>query len=207
MIDIADVFALSNIPSMSGPNSGRLLVLSHESAKIVNVDRSGSISSTLTIVSDPGNPLSVVAQQHEGLTMDQNGVLYVVSENGGGDFDHPQLWVYAPSSGTNQAPTAIALNNQVNTVVENTSTTLRIKVADIAITDDGLGTNGVSVTGADASFFEADLTGLYIKSGTVLDFETKSSYSITVNVDDATVGNTPDAVSYTHMTLPTSDLV
>lgn len=26
--------------------------------------------------------------------MDLNGVLYVVSENGGGDFDHPQLWVY-----------------------------------------------------------------------------------------------------------------
>ena len=205
MIDIADVFALSNIPSMSGPNSGRLLVLSHESAKIVNVDRSGSISSTLTIVSDPGNPLSVVAQQHEGLTMDQNGVLYVVSENGGGDFDHPQLWVYAPSSGTNQAPTAIALNNQVNTVVENTSTTLRIKVADIAITDDGLGTNGVSVTGADASFFEADLTGLYIKSGTVLDFETKSSYSITVNVDDATVGNTPDASTSFNLTV--SDVV
>ena len=31
--------------------------------------------------------------------MDGNGVLYVVSENGGGDIDHPQLWVYAPSLG------------------------------------------------------------------------------------------------------------
>ena len=27
--------------------------------------------------------------------MDDDGFLYIVSENGGGDFDHPQLWVYA----------------------------------------------------------------------------------------------------------------
>ena len=28
--------------------------------------------------------------------MDENGFLYVVNENGGGDINHPQLWVYAP---------------------------------------------------------------------------------------------------------------
>ncbi len=30
--------------------------------------------------------------------MDPSGNLYVVSENGGGDVEHPQLWVYAPST-------------------------------------------------------------------------------------------------------------
>ena len=69
--------------------------------------------------------------------MDGDGYLYVVSENGGGDFDHPQLWVYAPSAVPNQAPTALALNNQINTIAENTSTAVRIKVADVVITDDG----------------------------------------------------------------------
>ncbi len=193
LIDIADVFAFSTIPSFTGPNANRLLVLSHESGKIVNTDRAGNISSTLTIVSDPGNPLSVAAQQHEGVTMDFEGNLYVVSENGGGNFDIPQLWVYRQSSGTNTPPTAIALNNRVNTLVENTSTATRIKVADVAVTDDGLGTNTLSVTGADAAFFEVESSGLYIKAGTVLDFETKSSYAVTVNVDDTTVGATPDA--------------
>ena len=53
------MFALSNLPSLSGPDSSHLLVLSQESGKIVNIDRSGNISSSLTIVSDPGNPLSV----------------------------------------------------------------------------------------------------------------------------------------------------
>jgi hypothetical protein len=71
-------------------------VLSQESGRIVETDRAGNIYSTLTILSDPGNPLSIANQHHEGLTMDDQGNLYVVSEAGGGDDDHPQLWVYAP---------------------------------------------------------------------------------------------------------------
>ena len=121
LMDFADVFALSNLSSLSGADSSHLLVLSQESGKIVNIDRAGHISNSLTIVSDPGNPLSVSGQQHEGLTMDGNGVLYVVSENGGGDINHPQLWVYAPSSVPNQAPTAVALTNPINSIAENTS--------------------------------------------------------------------------------------
>jgi hypothetical protein len=125
--------------------------------------------------------------------MDFNGILYVVNENGGGDINHPQLWVYAPSSVPNQPPTAVVLNNQVNSIAENTSTATRIKVADVALADDGLGTNNLTVTGTDAGFFEVDNTGLYIKAGTILDYETKTSPSIVVDVDDATVGGTPDA--------------
>src|SRR5262249_23322982 len=69
------------------------------------------------------------------------------------------------------------------------------KVADILVTDDALGTNSLSLSGADAAFFTISGTSLYLKAGTSLDFETQSSYSVTVNVDDATVGGTPDASS------------
>ena len=93
----------------------------------------------------------------------------------------------------NEAPTAVSLNNQVTAIAENTSTATRIKVADIAITDDALGTNNLSVSGTDASFFEVDATGLYIKANTALNFEAKTSYNVIVNVDDTTIGNTPDA--------------
>ncbi len=196
LLDFADVFALSNLPALNGtPEYSRLLVLSQESGKIVNIDRAGNISSSLTIVSDPGNPLTVPNQQHEGLTMDRNGILYVVSENGGGDFDHPQLWVYAPSTGVNQPPTAVTLNNAVTSILENTNTASPIKVADILVTDDGIGTNKLTLSGADANFFEITGTALYIKAGTVLDYETKTSYNITINVDDTTVGTTPDATT------------
>lgn len=194
VVDLADVYALSNIASVVGADEeGNLLLLSQESAQILEVDRAGNILSTLNIVSDPGNPLDVASQQHEGLTMDSDGYIYVVSENGGGDFDHPQLWVYAASTSLNAAPTALSLLNASTSIDENTSTVARIKVADVAITDDGLGTNILSVSGADAASFEVDNTGLFIKAGVVLDFESKTSYSVTVNVDDSGVGSTPDA--------------
>jgi hypothetical protein len=95
-------------------------------------------------------------------------------------------------------PPTVALQNTVTTLPENTSTVSRVKVADIVITDDALGTNNLSLTGADASSFEIFQGGLYVKAGVVLDFETKASYAVTVNVDDNTVGNNPDAsVNYT----------
>lgn len=194
LADFSDVFALSNLPSLSGqPDFSHLLILSQESGQIINIDRSGTISSKLTIVSDPGNPLSVPDQTHEGLTMDRDGNLYLVSENGGGDMDHPQLWVYAPSSVTNNAPTAVALNNAVTSIPENTSTAAAVKLADIVVTDDGVGVNNLTVTGADASFFQIIGTSLFLKAGTALSSTVKPGYSVTVNVDDPTVGGAPDA--------------
>lgn len=197
--DLADVYALSNLSAITGqPQYNNLLLLSQEQGKIVNIDRAGNIASSLQIMPGEGNPLSLADHQHEGLTMDADGILYVVSENGGGDINHPQLWVYAPSSATNQPPTAITLNNTVTSIIENTSTASPLKVADIVVTDDGLGTNSITISGADAASFEVIGTALFIKAGTVLDFETKTSYVITVNVNDITVGTDPDAsVNYT----------
>ncbi|MEP7337334.1 MAG: SdiA-regulated domain-containing protein, partial [Acidobacteriota bacterium] len=196
LADFSDVFALSNLPSLSGqPDFNHLLVLSQESGQIINIDRSGTVFSKLTIVSDPGNPLSVADQTHEGLTMDRDGNLYVVSENGGGDMDHPQLWVYAPSTVANQPPTAITLNNTVTSIPENTSTAAPVKLADIVVTDDGIGTNNLTVAGADASAFQIIGTALYLKAGVALNSTVKPSYSVAVNVDDPAVGITPDATA------------
>lgn len=194
--DVADVFALSNITSLAGTGEeGNLLILSQEAGKVVEVDRNGNILSTLVIQTDAGNPLSVADQQHEGITVDQNGYIYIVNENGGGSITVPQLWVYAPSTVTNAAPTAISIGNAVTSVNENTSTATRLKLGDIVLTDDGVGVNDLSLSGADAAFFEVDNTGLYLKAGTVLDFESKTSYAVTVIVDDTAVGATPDATT------------
>lgn len=194
MTDVADVFAFSNLPSMAGqPQAGNMLVLGQENARIVNVDRSGNILSTLNITSDAGNPLSAADQQHEGITMDRAGNIYVVNENGGGSIEYPQLWVYATTTLSNQAPTAVAVNNGVTSLEENTSTASPVKVGDIVVTDDGLGTNVLSLTGADAASFEITGAALYLKAGVVLDYETKTSYAVTISVDDTTVGSTPDA--------------
>jgi len=204
--DLADVFAFSNLPSMAGqPQAGNLLLLGQEDGKVVNIDRSGSIHSTLTIQTDSGNPLTVGGQQHEGITMDRSGNIYIVNENGGGGIDFPQLWVYAPTAAANQAPTLVAVENAINPVLENTSTTNALKIGDIVVTDDGLGTNALSLTGTDAAFFELAGTAIYLKAGTLLDFETKASYGITISADDTTVGGTPDQT--VNFTLNVTDVI
>ncbi|MGL4398972.1 MAG: SdiA-regulated domain-containing protein, partial [Luteolibacter sp.] len=192
-LDMSDVFAFSNIPSMtSQPQAGDLLIISQESAKIVNINRAGAVSSSLTLVSDPGN-ITIQDQTHEGIVMDPTGLLYVVSENGGGTSAFPQVWVFQTTNAVNQPPTAVALSNTVPSLPDNTNTTSAVKVADIGVTDDGLGTNTLSLTGTDASFFEITGNALFLKAGTTLSFLTKPSYSLTVQVDDTNVGNTPDA--------------
>ena len=104
----------------------------------------------------------------------------------------------------NEAPTAVTLKNTTQTIAENTSTATRIKVADIDITDDGLGNNTITLVGADASNFEVEGKVLYLKANTVLNYESKNSYDVKVNVDDSTVGNTPDV--FTNFTLKVADV-
>src|SRR5439155_12755072 len=181
LADFSDVFALSNLPSLGGQsNYSHLLVISQESGQIINIDRSGVVHSRLTIVPDPGSVLSVPDMTMEGVTMDRDGNLYVVNENGGGDANHPELWVYAPSTATNLAPTAVVLNNAVTSIPENTSTAARLKVAAIAVVDDGLGMNNLSVSGADAASFEIIGTALFLKAGMPLSAAAKPSYAVDV---------------------------
>ena len=100
-------------------------------------------------------------------------------------------------AGGNIIPTAVTLVNATSAIAENTSTATRVKIADITVTDDVLGTNTLGLTGADAASFEIVGTSLFLKAGTALNFETKQSYAVAVTVDDTAVGTTPDAVSAT----------
>ena len=97
----------------------------------------------------------------------------------------------------NVPPTSITLNNTVTTLAENTSTSSRIKVADIVISDDALGSNTISLSGADAARFEVIGSGLFLKAGTTLDFESKSDYVVTVTASDTSLsGSVPVSAAY-----------
>jgi hypothetical protein len=91
----------------------------------------------------------------------------------------------------NEPPT-IALQNTTTTLPEDQDTTAALKVADIVVTDDALGTNDITLTGADASLFEFTGLELFLKAGVSLDHETNPQLDVTVQVDDTTVGTTPD---------------
>ncbi|HUQ68582.1 MAG TPA: choice-of-anchor D domain-containing protein, partial [Planctomycetaceae bacterium] len=93
----------------------------------------------------------------------------------------------------NQPPQAVSLMNTTASLPENTGTATPIKIADISVLDDGKGTNVLSVSGTNAGLFEIVGTELFLKAGTVLDSETNSTLLFTVEVDDVSVGSTPDA--------------
>ena len=98
----------------------------------------------------------------------------------------------------NAAPTSVSLANAITAIAENTSTVTRLKVADIVIADDAYGTNVITLSGADAASFEVDGTELFVKTGVVLNYEQKATYTVTVRVSDASVaGSTPVTVGYT----------
>lgn len=76
-------------------------------------------------------------------------------------------------------------------LAENTSTSSSIRVADIVITE-GFGTNQLTLSGTDAASFEIVGGQLLLKSGVMLNFEAKSSYQVTVHVDDVAFPGNPD---------------
>ncbi len=82
-----DVFALSNVVGVTSPDYNTLLILSAPDGKVVKMDRSGKLLGTLAVGA---------AAQNEGLTMDTDGNIYVVSEIGGG-AGRPEMLVYAPT--------------------------------------------------------------------------------------------------------------
>ncbi|HET6425852.1 MAG TPA: cadherin domain-containing protein [Planctomycetaceae bacterium] len=84
----------------------------------------------------------------------------------------------------NEPPTAIALTNTVPTLPENANTAGRVKVADIAITDDALGDNTLTLSGDDEASFEIVDGGLYVRAGAVMDFERRVTYTVTVTLRD-----------------------
>ncbi len=205
-LDFSDVYALSNLPSLAGdPTYDQLLIISQESGQIVQVDRAGNVKHRLAIVADPGDTIPVPDMTMEGITMDRDGILYVANEDGGGDVNHPQLWVYAPSTAANLAPTAVSLTGAVTSIPENTNTAGAVMLANIFVADDGLGDNTLSLSGPDAGSFQIIGTALFLRAGTALNAAVQASYHVTVNVDDATVGATPDAsAAYTLAVTPAS---
>lgn len=95
---------------------------------------------------------------------------------------HAQLRLDTPP--TNTPPTNLGLANITSTLPENTSTSSPIKVADIIITDDDLGSNIISLDGADATSFEVIGSALFLKAGTRLDFESKPFFAISIAASD-----------------------
>ena len=80
----------------------------------------------------------------------------------------------------NEVPSGVVFANAVTAIDENATVGTGIKVADVTVADDALGSAALSLSGVDAAFFELRGGSLYF-IGSSPDFEAKSSYSVTVD--------------------------
>jgi uncharacterized protein YjiK len=85
--DLSDVFALANVYGSGVAGNQNLLVLTLNGIK--EMTRSGSAVSSLALLG--------AGYQVEGITMDSNGLIYVVSDNGNTGINSTLL-VYAPAA-------------------------------------------------------------------------------------------------------------
>ena len=88
VLDFGDVAALSTVLPATAPDYQHLMVLSNDTGRILKMDRTGKILSSLDILQ---------TAQHEGITFDKQLNMYVTNEAGGGSQALPQLWVYTPT--------------------------------------------------------------------------------------------------------------
>ncbi len=89
-------------------------------------------------------------------------------------------------------PPTVSLANAITSIREDTNTYRGIKVADIVITDDALGTNKLILSGTDAALFEIVGTELWLIAGATLKLASNPELNVTVELDDVALGDGPD---------------
>ncbi|ANM09600.1 cadherin-like domain-containing protein [Rhizobium sp. N324] len=194
--------AVNDAPVLSG-NAATLVAGSEDTAYTI------SAADLLAGFSDvDGDPLSVsgLSANHGALVNNNDGswtftpdanyngpvsLSYTVIDGHGGSVPATQSFTL---DAVNDAPTAVVLSNTVTSTPENGGV---IKVADIAVTDVDSGNNVLSLSGSDVASFTILNGALYFNGGA--NFEAKAGYDVTVNVNDATVGGTPDASHTFHL--------
>jgi uncharacterized protein YjiK len=97
--NLADVAVLSGIDGLVGtPGADNLLLLSLSSQRLIEVDRSGNLLSSISLAGFTPNDI-------EGVTVDERGTIYLVAEDSG--FGASRLLVLTPVP--EPATTALAL--------------------------------------------------------------------------------------------------
>ena len=156
--DLADVATLSSVLPTTAADYGDLLILGQENGAVLKMTRSGVTRSRL----DAG-----LAPQHEGIAIDENGVIYLVNELGGGS-DRPQLWVYQPTT----AATAVGTGSNVYlTFAENVTA----GTGSFTISNGAGDTRTVALTDAD----QVTISGRTIAIDLATDLMPGSAYTVT----------------------------
>ena len=125
-----------------------------------------------------------------GLTADTSYQVQVQAHNDEGDSAWSASGTGSTNAPTNNAPVFPANGTGARSVAENTAANTNIG-SPVAATDDDSGdTLAYSLEGTDAASFGIDSTSGQIQTSAALNYEAKSSYSVTVKADDGTAAAT-----------------
>ncbi|MCS7238890.1 MAG: SBBP repeat-containing protein [Thermoguttaceae bacterium] len=142
---------------------------------------------------------------------DAEGTIWVLGETSTTDWlaggeelpwvqDMAGILAQAFASVLNDPPTLV-VTPAVDIIPEDANTSERIRLADVLVSDDGLGTVRLSLTGPDAELMEIEPTegigsfsaSLYLRAGTLLDPVNNPILEVTIEADDPELGTGPEA--------------
>ena len=151
---------------------------------------SGTDASSFSIVSTSGQLQTNAALNYESKT--SYSVTVSVSDNKGGSDN---IDVTIDVTNVNEAPVFTDGDSTSRSVAENTASGTNIGDAVAATDVDGGTTLVYTLGGDDASSFSIDSASGQLQTNAALDYETKTSYSVTVSVSDNNGGSDSIAVT------------
>ena len=113
----------------------------------------------------------------------------VRATDAGGLFYDETLAIYIQD--VNEPP-KLVLENLVTELPEDSDTTEPIKLADIVIMDDALGSAWIGLEGTDQDKFFIQEQMLFLKANTPLNFETDPEIHLLFTLDDPSIGDGPE---------------
>ncbi len=178
----------------SGADIGSAVSATDSDNDTLTYGLSGTDASSFTIDSTNGQLRTSTALDFE--TKSSYSVTITVSDgNGGSDSISVTVNVTdVDESPTNNAPEFTDGSSLTLTVAENTGSDVNIG-SPITATDADDDTLTYRLSGTDASSFSIDSRSGQVKTSAVLNYESKSSYSLTVNASDGNGGT--DSISVT----------
>ena len=135
--------------------------------------------------------------------MNSNGTFWYRANAGFSGVDTFTYFINDGESNSSSAVVTLTVNQPATldfvrtrtAVDENTVLNTRLRIGQFVITDDGLGSNSITLAGTDAAFFELDGSNvLYLKAGVSLDYETRRGFLVTGQVDDVAIAGDPDNI-------------
>ncbi len=177
----------------SGVDIGSAVSATDEDNDNLTYSLSGSDASSFSIGSANGQLRTNAALDYE--TKSSYSVTITVSDGkGGSDTINITINITDVDETTNTAPVFTDGSTTTRSVDENTGSGVDIGTAVSAMDADD-DTLSYSLSGTDATSFSIDSSSGQLRTSAALDYETKSSYSVTINVSDGKGGSDTIAVT------------